>query len=76
MKTNSKEKFLLLAEKRLEKAVHSIEILKPLADKNRYDYSEKQANYIIKKLRSSVNDLDASFKGGKSNANKIALPKD
>lgn len=74
--SNSNEKFVLLAERRLEKAIHAIEILKPLADRNRYDYSEKQANYIVKALRGSLNDLDSSFKGGKSNGKKISLPRD
>ncbi len=73
---DKKDKFITLAEKRLEKALHSIEILKPLADKNRYEYSEKQANYIVRALRNAVNDLDKSFKGGKTGEKKISIPKD
>lgn len=73
---DKKEKFITLAENRLEKALHSIEILKPLADKNRYEYSEKQANYIVRALRNAVNDLDKSFKGGRTGEKKISIPKD
>ncbi len=70
------EKFVFLAEKRLEKAIHAIEILKPLSDKSRYEYSEKQANYIVKKLKTAVNELDLSFKGEKTNQKKVSLPKE
>lgn len=73
---DKKEKFISLAEKRLDRAIHAIEILKPLADKNRYEYSEKQANYIVRALRNCVNDLDKSFKGDKTNEKKISIPKD
>ncbi len=73
---DKREKFITLAEKRLENAIHSIEILKPLADKNRYEYSEKQANYIVKALRNAVNDLDRSFKGDNTNEKKISIPKE
>ncbi|MCL4336261.1 MAG: hypothetical protein M1344_03410 [Candidatus Thermoplasmatota archaeon] len=67
---------MFLAEKRLEKAIHAIEILKPLSDKSRYEYSEKQANYIVKKLKTAVNELDLSFKGEKTNQKKVSLPKE
>ncbi|MHB1493336.1 MAG: hypothetical protein ACYCSG_00630 [Thermoplasmataceae archaeon] len=70
------EKFVSLAEKRLEKAIHAIEILKPLSDKSRYKYSEKQANYIVRKLKKAVNELDLSFKGEKTNQKKVSLPKE
>lgn len=70
------EKFVTLAEKRLEKAIHSVEILKPLSDRSRYEYSEKQANYIVKKLKTAVNELDMSFKGEKTKQKKVSLPKE
>lgn len=74
--THKKDKFIQLAEKRLEKAIHSIEVLKPLADKSRYEYSEKQAVYIIKELRNAVNEVDKSFKGEHASGKKISIPRD
>lgn len=65
-----------LAEKRLEKAIHAVEILKPLSDRSRYEYTEKQAHYIVKKLKTAVNELDLSFKGEKTNQQKVSLPKE
>ena len=67
---------MLLAEKRLEKAIHAIDILKPLSDRSRYEYSEKQANYIVKELKIAINELDSSFKGEKTNQKKVSLPKE
>ena len=72
---DKKEKFIQLAEKRLEKAIHSIEVLKPLADKKRYEYSEKQANYIMKQLKNAVSEVENSFKGYNEDEKKIAIPR-
>jgi len=70
---NSKEqKFRALAEARLEKAVHSIELIAPLADKNRYTYNDEQVRYIIKTLKESVRDVENAFQGKVEK--KISLP--
>lgn len=74
--TDKMEKFINLAEKRLEKAVHAIEILIPLSDKTRYEYSEKQANYIIKTLKNAVSDTEKSFRGDNVRKKKISIPRD
>jgi len=74
--TDKKEKFINLAEKRLGKAVHAIELLISLSDKNRYEYSEKQVNYIIKTLKNSVNDVDKSFRGDNVKEKKITIPRE
>jgi FKBP-type peptidyl-prolyl cis-trans isomerase (trigger factor) len=64
MNENSKsEKFRSLAEARLERAVHTIKLLGPLADKNRYEYTDEQVKYIIKTLKESVKNVDNAFQG-------------
>lgn len=68
--------FIRLAEKRLMSAIHSIEILKPLANKNCYEYTENQANYIIKKLKDSVTTLEKSFKNNTGREKSISIPRD
>ncbi len=70
------ERFIRLGDKRLEKAVKSIELLVALSDKNRYEYTEKQARYITKTLKDSVNLVERSLKGQNVNNKKISIPKD
>ncbi len=70
---NKKEKFIRLAEKRLENAVKNIERLVALGDRTRYDYSEKQSRYIIKILKESVSRVEQSFQG-KNVDKKIKIP--
>jgi len=56
-------KFKALAEARLERAVHTIKLLAPLSDKNRYEYTDEQAKYIIKILKESVRNVENAFQG-------------
>ncbi len=65
--------FKRIAEPRLERAVHAITLLMPLSDKNRYDYSEAQARYIVKELRDAVRELESAFNGNRVDK-KIKLP--
>ena len=57
------QKFRQLGEARLEKAVHAIKLITPLADRNRYEYSDAQVKYIIKTLRESVKVVENAFQG-------------
>ena len=57
------QKFKDLAESRLEKAVHAIKLIAPLADKNRYEYSESQVKYLTKTLKDSVRIVEGAFQG-------------
>jgi FKBP-type peptidyl-prolyl cis-trans isomerase (trigger factor) len=70
---NTKEqKFRTLAEARLEKAVHCIQLIAPLADKNRYTYTDEQVKYIVKTLKESVRTVENAFQGKVEK--KISLP--
>lgn len=70
--SNKSQKFRQLGEARLEKAVHAIELIIPLADRNRYDYSDAQVKYILKTLKDSVKDVENAFQG--KIEKKISLP--
>lgn len=70
--TMKAQKFRQLGEARLEKAVHAIELIKPLADRNRYEYSDAQVKYILKTLKDSVKDVESAFQG--KIEKKISLP--
>lgn len=71
-----KEKFIKIAEKRLEKAVHAIDVLKPLADRSRYEYTDTQVKYIVKALKDAVREVENTFKSGEGNKKRISIPKD
>jgi len=60
---NSGEKFKKIAEARLERAVHTIRLITPLADKNRYEYTDEQVKYIVRTLRESVKSVENAFQG-------------
>jgi hypothetical protein len=57
------QKFRKLGEARLEKAVHNIKLLTPLADKSRYEYTDAQVKYIIRTLKESVRTVENAFQG-------------
>ncbi|MDQ1271454.1 MAG: hypothetical protein QG657_1619 [Acidobacteriota bacterium] len=69
---NKEQKFRALAEARLEKAVHTIELIAPLSDKNRYTYTDEQVKYILRTLRESVKTVENAFQGKVEK--KISLP--
>jgi len=57
------QKFRKLGEARLERAVHTIKLITPLADKNRYEYTDAQVKYILKTLKESVRSVENAFQG-------------
>ena len=57
------QKFRKLGEARLEKAVHTIKLITPLADKSRYEYTDAQVKYILKTLKESVRSVENAFQG-------------
>ena len=57
------QKFKELAEARLERAVHTVQLLTPLADKSRYEYSDAQVKYILKTLKDTVKTVENAFQG-------------
>ena len=57
------QKFRKLGEARLEKALHTIKLITPLADKSRYEYTDAQVKYILKTLKESVRSVENAFQG-------------
>ena len=58
------DKFKRLAENRVPNAVQKIKLIANLADPYNYDYSEEDANKIIRAVKSEYDDMVASFKKG------------
>jgi uncharacterized protein YeeX (DUF496 family) len=61
---NKSEKFIELANKRVNKAVKDIALIGNLSNKRNYSYNEEQAKKIIKALQQSVDQVKAGFLSG------------
>lgn len=60
MNTKS-EKFVELANKRVNKTIKDIQLIGNLANKQNYDFTEQQARQIIKALQQELDDVKQSF---------------
>ena len=58
---DKQEKFKELAEKRVNKALTGLRLIGNLANRNTYDYTEKQADLIISTLEAEVKILRQKF---------------
>lgn len=58
-----REKFVRLAENRMENVLKGISLLSNLANTSNYDYTEADLNKIIKTLKSAVSDLERTYSG-------------
>ena len=56
------ERFIRLANKRVNKAIRSLQMIQNLTNKRNYSFSDDQANKIIKALQSELNNIKRSFK--------------
>lgn len=69
MTTNEskRDKFVRLAEKRMENVLKGISLLGNLANASNYDYTEADVNKIIKTLKTAVSDLERTYSGAHQN---------
>ncbi len=56
-----REKFVRLAEKRMDNILKGIELMRNLANTNNYEYTQEDLNKIIKTLKSAVSDLEHTY---------------
>ena len=66
MKRDKRAKFIELGEKRVANAIRALRLVGNLADRNNYQYSEKDAADISKALRIEVTDVVNKFKSSDS----------
>lgn len=59
--TNKREKFVLLAENRVTRAIKDIRLIGNLSNKNNYSYEEKDVKKIISTLENEIRTLKARF---------------
>ena len=56
-----REKFIRLAEKRVNSVIRELELIGNLSNKSNYDYDDNDVEKIIKTLKKAVIDLDSKF---------------
>ena len=59
------QRFKRLAEHRVRKAIHYIDLVSNLSNKNAYDYSESDVKKIKDSLSVSIRKLNSSFDSAK-----------
>ena len=64
-----REKFVRLAESRMDNTLKNIELLSNLANTSNYEYTQADIDKMIKALKSAISDLEKSFSHS-SNTNK------
>lgn len=66
MKPDRREKFVELAEKRVNKALMQIKLIGNLSNRSNYSYTEQDVAKIYKALKKSLDDMKTRFdsKGG------------
>lgn len=61
MTRNKAEKFIELANKRVNKALKDIKLVGNLANKQNYEFTEDQAKKIVKALQQEVDTIKQNF---------------
>ncbi len=56
-----REKFVRLAEKRMDNILKGIELMGNLSNSNNYEYSQEDLSKIIKTLKAAVADLEHTY---------------
>ena len=56
-----RDKFVRLAEKRMDSILKGIELMGNLSNSNNYEYTQEDLNKIIKTLKSAVSDLEHTY---------------
>jgi len=62
--TKSREKFVELAEKRVNRAIKELRLISNLSNTTNYDYSDSDVSKIFKTLEATMKDSKAKFMNG------------
>lgn len=68
-----REKFIRLAENRVNKALNDIRLIGNLSNKNNYDYDQADVNKIISTLEQEVRSVKKKFETVQQNNKKFKL---
>ena len=72
MKSEKREKFERLAEKRVSVLLNQIRVLGNLSNRVNYDYTEEHVAQIMRALRGAIRDMETRF-GNKGQAEADAF---
>ena len=64
---NKAEKFVELANKRVNRAIKDLQLIGNLANKRNYEFSDQQAQKIIRRLQAEVDMLKNNFRNSGGN---------
>ena len=62
--TERREKFVNLAENRVNKAIKQLRLIGNLSNKSNYSYTENDVNKIVSALNAEVRELKSKFSNG------------
>ena len=68
-----RKKFIVLANKRTKKALHSIKLLSNLSNKRYYSYDKSKVNKILNALKDEVRKLEQNFADKQNSVDKFEL---
>ncbi len=58
---SKRDKFVRLAEKRMDNILKGIELMGNLSNTNNYEYTQEDLNKIIRTLKTAVSDLEHTY---------------
>lgn len=64
MKRNKREKFIRLAQARVERGIKTMRLIGNLSNRSNYQYSDADVSKIMAALESEIRQLRARFKTG------------
>lgn len=68
-----REKFVRLAESRMDNTLKNIELLSNLSNTSNYEYTQADVTKMIRTLKNAVSDLEKSFIRSSTTNNKFKL---
>ena len=73
MKKSKEQKFIELAEKRVNVLLNNIRLVKQLSNKNNYQYSDTHVKKIFAAINTALNDANEAFNSQESKKNVFKL---
>lgn len=73
MTDNRHDKFVSLAEKRVNRTLRDLRLVGNLANRKNYEYSDEQARMIIRALKQAVSDVERRFSNGDGERHEFKL---
>ncbi len=71
MEETKRERFVRLAESRMNNALKQIELLSNLSNKRVYEYNDEDVALMVRTLKKAINSLEYSFSEKKEGKFKI-----